>query len=230
MGLRSLFPSVTLVLLLALLVCNNICITCFLTPRLPSALHRNRFQRSNNEIYAQFISSSEIENGRESGRECLSKTADHSESNSDYFSILTSKTRDRSVLNDAIMKLMKDPIFIKKSNSLSLISEALKNCKIPSHLMFYFWKEMFYLGAAVKKQDVKDLLFYCYKFDKRDSITLQSMLDFVSSLDISKYWNTAIFNLIIQLHTEKYDSIYNKKEIIQNGVTLSKHVNPLSTS
>ena len=86
MGLRSLFPSVTLVLLLALLVCNNICITCFLTPRLPSALHRNRFQRSNNEIYAQFISSSEIENGRESGRECLSKTADHSESNSDYFS------------------------------------------------------------------------------------------------------------------------------------------------
>ena len=140
---------------------------------------------------------------------------------SDYFAVLSSKTRDRSLLNDAITNLMRDKEFLGKSNSLSLVSEALKNCKVPPHLMFYFWREMYYLGVQIKKQDVKDLLFYCYKFDKRDSNTLQNALDLITTLNKTKYWNSAVFNLIIQLYTEKSDSIYNKSNIVQEGITLS---------
>ena len=140
---------------------------------------------------------------------------------SEYFAVLSSKTRDRSLLNDAITNLMKDKEFLQRSNSLSMVSEALKNCKVPPHLMFYFWREMFYLGVQIKKQDVKDLLFYCYKFDKRDSNTLQSALDLVGSLNKTKYWNSAVFNLIIQLYIEKSDSVYNKSNLLQQDNPLS---------
>ena len=103
---------------------------------------------------------------------------------SEYFAVLSSKTRDRSLLNDAITNLMKDQEFLHRSNSLSMVSEALKNCKVPPHLMFHFWREMYYHGVQIKKQDVKDLLFYCYKFDKRDSNTFNIICLSCSSIQL----------------------------------------------
>ena len=148
-------------------------------------------------------------------------------SNSDNLSVLMSKTKDRVSVNIAIVNIMKDPEFIKKSNALSIISDALKNCRVPSHHMLFYWKEAVYLGAPVKKQDLRDLLFYCFNFGKGDAVTLQNAIDTVCKFNRVKYWNAALVNLIVQIYSERLDAVYDKRNAVEKGFALSEIVKDL---
>ena len=146
---------------------------------------------------------------------------------SDNLSVLMSKTKDRVSVNIAIVNIMKDPEFIKKSNALSIISDALKNCRVPSHHMLFYWKEAVYFGAPVKKQDLRDLLFYCFNFGKGDTLTLQNAIDTVCKFNRVKYWNAALVNLIIQIYSERLDSVYDKRNAVEKGFALSEIIRDL---
>ena len=146
---------------------------------------------------------------------------------SDNLSVLMSKTKDRVSVNIAIVNIMKDPEFIKKSNALSIISDALKNCRVPSHHMLFYWKEAVYFGAPVKKQDLRDLLFYCFNFGKGDTLTLQNAIDTVCKFNRVKYWNAALVNLIIQIYSERLDSVYDKRNAVEKGFALSEIIKDL---
>jgi hypothetical protein len=148
-------------------------------------------------------------------------------SNSDNLSVLMSKTKDRVSVNIAIVNIMKDPEFIKKSNALSIISDALKNCRVPSHHMLFYWKEAVYFGAPVKKQDLRDLLFYCFNFGKGDMVTLQNAIDTVCKFSRVKYWNAALVNLIVQIYSERLDAVYDKRNAVEKGFALSEIVKDL---
>jgi hypothetical protein len=121
----------------------------------------------------------------------------------DYLSILNSKSRDyNSVLKPAIKKLLKDSSFLKKTNSISLVLQALKISRVAPYIMYDIWNEMSYSGANPKKQDTIDLLFYCYDSNKKDMNTLNSVLHMINNMNKNKYWNSRIMNLIIQIYTE----------------------------
>lgn len=132
-------------------------------------------------------------------------------------SILSGRGRDRVSTYNAIKNLMRDPLFLQKSNSLKLISDALKRCGTPSDQMLYFWKKAVHHGVAVRKRDVKDMLYYCYDYGRRDTVTIKKALETVCSLDKAKYWNSLIMNLIIQIYTERIDGAY---EINKSGILL----------
>jgi hypothetical protein len=121
----------------------------------------------------------------------------------DYLSILNSKSRDyNSILKPAMKALLKDPSFLRKTNSISLVLEALKLSKAAPYIMYDIWNEMSYSGANPKKQDTIDLLWYCYDSNKRDMNTLNSVLHMINNMNKNKYWNSRITNLIIQIYTE----------------------------
>jgi hypothetical protein len=129
----------------------------------------------------------------------------------DDLSILTGQFRDRNTIYSAVKNLLRDPSFLQKSNSLKLVTDALKRSATPSDQMLYFWKKAQSLGATVKKRDLKDLLYYCYDYGRRDSVTIQKAVETACELEKAKYWNSMLFNLIIQIYSDRLDVAYDNK-------------------
>jgi hypothetical protein len=139
----------------------------------------------------------------------------------DDLSILTGQLRDRNAIYGAVKNLLRDPSFLQKSNSLKLVTDALKRCATPSDQMLYFWKKTQSLGATVKKRDLKDLLYYCYDYGRRDTVTIQKAVETACELEKAKYWNSMLFNLIIQIYSDRLDAAYDNKK---SGILLREIV------
>ena len=201
--------------------CFNVHIAGLSVRRTPSSSMKSSTILGNTFQYQIGSRLSEVYMAADEGRAVVKS------SYSDNLSVLMSKTKDRVSVNIAIVNIMKDPEFIKKSNALSIISDALKNCRVPSHHMLFYWKEAVYFGAPVKKQDLRDLLFYCFNFGKGDTLTLQNAIDTVCKFNRLKYWNAALVNLIIQIYSERLDSVYDKRNAVEKGFALSEIIRDL---
>jgi hypothetical protein len=121
----------------------------------------------------------------------------------DDLSILTGQIRDRLTIYDACKSLLRDSTFLQTSNSLKLMTDALKRCATPADRMLNFWQKALSRGIIVKKRDVKDLLYYCYDYGRKDMYTIQRAVEAVCELDKATYWSSMLFNLIIQIYSDR---------------------------
>lgn len=129
----------------------------------------------------------------------------------DDLSILTGQFRDRNTIYSAVTNMLGDPSFLLKNNSLRIVTDALKRCATPPQKMLYFWKKAFSLGVIVRRRELKDLLYYCYEHGRGDPITIVKALETACSLEKAIYWNSVLFNLIIQIYSERLDIKLAKK-------------------